>query len=55
MRLSVVFSSLIIGVLLERGVLAVFVFMAGAMIGVALVVGLFGPKTNAVALEEVSS
>ena len=54
-RLSVVFSSLIIGVLLERGVLAVFVFMAGAMIGVALVVGLFGPKTNAVALEEVSS
>jgi hypothetical protein len=41
--------------LLEQGVLAVFVFMAGATTGVALVVGLFGPKTNAVALEEVSS
>jgi hypothetical protein len=29
--------------------------MAGAMTGVALVVGLFGPMTNAMALEEVSS
>ncbi|HZA28204.1 MAG TPA: hypothetical protein VE735_01165 [Gammaproteobacteria bacterium] len=41
---TVVFSSLIIGVLLERGVLAVFVFMAGAMTGVALVVGLLAPR-----------
>jgi hypothetical protein len=28
--------------------------MAAAMIGVALVVGIFGPKTNQVALEEIS-
>jgi putative MFS transporter len=53
-RLSAVFSTLIIGVLLTKGVLAVFVFMAAAMIGVALVVGIFGPKTNQVALEEIS-
>ena len=53
-RLSAVFSTLIIGVLLGEGVLAVFTFMAAAMAGVALVVGLLGPKTNAVALEEIS-
>ena len=53
-RLSAVFSSLIIGVLLARGIWAVFVFIAAAMAGVALVVGFFGPKTNAVTLEEIS-
>ena len=53
-RLSAVFSTLIIGMLLSKGVLAVFLFMGGAMIGVALVVGLFGPKTNAVLLEQIS-
>jgi len=53
-RLSAVFSTLIIGYLLTKGVLAVFILMAAAMIGVALVIGLFGPKTNAVALEEIS-
>lgn len=53
-RLSAVFSTLIIGTLLTKGVLAVFIFMATAMVGVALVVGIFGPKTNAVALEELS-
>src|SRR5437867_1491981 len=53
-RLSAAFSTLIIGYLLSQGVLAVFIFMAAAMIGVALVIGLFGPKTNAVALEEIS-
>ncbi len=53
-RLSAVFSTLIIGVLLTRGVLAVFVFMAAAMTGVALVVGIFGPRTNKAALEEIS-
>jgi hypothetical protein len=45
---------LIIGVLLSKGVLAVFVFMAAAMTGVALVVGIFGPRTNKVALEQIS-
>ena len=53
-RLSAVFSTLIIGLLLTKGVFAVFIFMAAAMTGVALVVGLFGPKTNAVVLERIS-
>jgi putative MFS transporter len=53
-RLSAVFSTLIIGMLLSKGVLTVFLFMGAAMIGVALVVGLFGPKTNAVLLEQIS-
>jgi MFS transporter, putative metabolite:H+ symporter len=53
-RLSAVFSSLVIGALLAKSVLAVFVFMAAAMAGVALVVGMFGPNTNAVVLEKIS-
>jgi putative MFS transporter len=54
-RLSAVFSTLIIGVLLRHGVLAVFIFIAAAMVGVAVVVGVWGPRTNAAALEEISS
>jgi len=53
-RLSAVFSTLIIGELLLHGILTVFVFIALAMTGVALVVGIFGPRTNSVALEEIS-
>lgn len=53
-RLSAAFSTLIIGLLLPKGVLTVFVFMGAAMIGVAVVVGLFGPRTNAVVLERIS-
>ena len=53
-RLSAVFSTYIIGYLLVEGVLAVFVFMGAAMVGVALIVGFFGPKTNAVVLEDIS-
>jgi putative MFS transporter len=53
-RLSAVFSTLIIGALLKSGVLAVFLFMASAMLGVALVVGLFGPRTNGRMLEQIS-
>jgi putative MFS transporter len=53
-RLSAVFSTLIIGALLVHGILAVFIFIALAMVGVALVVGIFGPRTNAVVLEEIS-
>lgn len=53
-RLSAVFSTLIIGALLTYGVLTVFLFMGAAMVGVALVVGLFGPKTNRVLLEQIS-
>ena len=53
-RLSAVFSTLIIGAMLVHGILAVFVFIALAMIGVALVVGIWGPRTNALTLEEIS-
>lgn len=53
-RLSAVFSTLIIGALVSKGVLVVFLFMGAAMAGVALVVGLFGPRTNAVLLERIS-
>lgn len=54
-RLGAVFSTLIIGVLLQRGVIHVFVFIAIAMCCCALVVGLWGPKTNGAALEQISS
>ncbi|HUI43240.1 MAG TPA: hypothetical protein VL523_14855 [Terriglobia bacterium] len=53
-RLSVVCSTLIIGALLARSADAVFLFMAASMTGVAMVVGIWGPRMNAVALEEVS-
>ena len=54
-RLSTVFSTFIIGSLLAHGILAVFMFISSAMVGVALVVGVWGPKTNAIALEKLSS
>jgi putative MFS transporter len=53
-RLGAVFSTLVIGALLEHGVLDVFIFIAAAMVGVAIVVGVWGPRTNAAALEEIS-
>ncbi len=54
-RLSAVFSSLLIGAVLVRGgVGAVFTLLAAAMCGVALVIGLFGPRTNRIALEELA-
>jgi putative MFS transporter len=54
-RLSAVFSSLLIGsVLLHAGVGAVFALLAAAMCGVALVIGVFGPRTNRIALEELA-
>jgi MFS transporter, putative metabolite:H+ symporter len=53
-RLSAVFSTLVIGALLTHGVFAVFLFMAAAMGCVALIVGVWGLRTNAVALEEIS-
>lgn len=53
-RLSAAFSSVVIGALLSHGVMAVFVFTGGAMILCAVLVAALGPKTNAVALEELS-
>ena len=54
-RLSVILSTPVIAFLLSYGVMPVFVFMSLAMAGVALVIGIFGPSTNARILEEVSS
>jgi putative MFS transporter len=54
-RLSAVFSSLLIGAVLVRGgVGAVFTLLAAAMCGVALIIGLFGPRTNRITLEQLA-
>jgi MFS transporter, putative metabolite:H+ symporter len=54
-RLSASVSSLLIGaVLLHAGVGAVFALLAAAMCGVALVIGVFGPRTNRIALEQLA-
>jgi len=54
-RLSASFSSLLIGAVLVRaGVGGVFALLAAAMTGVALVIGIFGPRTNRIALEELA-
>jgi len=54
-RLSAVFSSLLIGAVLVRGgVGAVFTLLAAAMCGVALVIGMFGPRTNRITLEQLA-
>jgi putative MFS transporter len=54
-RLSVVFSAFMIAFFLDRfGVPGVFTFIAGSMVIVMLSIGLFGPRTNKLALEEIS-
>jgi putative MFS transporter len=53
-RVSAVFSTLLIGALLTHGILAVFVFIGGAMLLAALIVGIWGPRANQVALEQIS-
>lgn len=54
-RLSAVFTSLVIGVLLARlGVSGVFAFIAAAMAVAAGVVGVFGPRTSGRALEDIA-
>ena len=54
-RLSAAFSSLLIGAVLLHGVPAVFAVLAAAMTAVAVIVALLGPRTNRVALEELST
>jgi putative MFS transporter len=54
-RLSTVGSTILIGFLLRRGALAVFLCMSAAMTGVALVIGAFGPRVNSRPLDDVSS
>jgi putative MFS transporter len=54
-RLSASFSSLLIGAVLVRaGVGGVFALLAAAMLGVAVVIGGFGPRTNRIALERLA-
>jgi putative MFS transporter len=54
-RLSVIFSSFIIAFILEEfGALGVFVFIAGAMAIVMATIGVFGPRTTNLALEEIA-
>jgi putative MFS transporter len=53
-RLSAAFTSLLIGAVLAYGVPAVFAMLAVAMVLVAGVVGILGPRTNGLVLEEIS-
>jgi len=54
-RLSVVFSAFIIAYFLDHfGVPGVFAFIVGSMLVVMLAIGLFGPRTNKLALETIS-
>jgi putative MFS transporter len=54
-RISTTFSAFVIAFLLrEFGAPGVFVFIAGCMAMVALVIGIFGPKTHGLALEKIS-
>jgi MFS transporter, putative metabolite:H+ symporter len=54
-RISVVFSSFVIGFTLDRfGVPGVFALIAGSMLIVMLAIGWLGPRTNNLALEAIS-
>ncbi|HET7086338.1 MAG TPA: MFS transporter [Rhizomicrobium sp.] len=54
-RLSTMFSAFVIAVLLKSfGPPGVFVFIAGCMIVVAAVIGIFGPRTKGLPLESIS-
>jgi putative MFS transporter len=53
-RLSAALSSLLIGAVLVYGVPAVFVLLASAMGGVALIIALLGPRTNRMPLEDLA-
>ena len=55
-RFSVIFTGFIIAwVLHHYDVIGVFVFIAAAMIGVFLIIGIFGPRTNNLRLEEIAA
>ena len=54
-RLSTMFSAFVIAAILKGfGSAGVFVFIAGCMVVVAVVIGLFGPKTRDLPLEQIS-
>lgn len=53
-RLSAIFSGYVIAAALDRtGSIGVFVLISGAMVIVALTIGLFGPRTRGLALEQI--
>jgi putative MFS transporter len=55
-RLSNVFTSLMIGFFLQNfGSFGVFCFIATSMVFVMISIGVFGPRTNGLSLEEVAS
>jgi putative MFS transporter len=55
-RLSTMFSAFVIAAILRLfGVDGVFVFIAGCMSIVALVIGVFGPRTHGRPLEQISA
>ena len=54
-RFSAIFTGFIIAYMLGNfGVSGVFMFIAAAMVGVFIVVGVWGPKTNLLRLEEIA-
>lgn len=53
-RLSAAFTSILIGAVLVHGVPMVFLMLAVAMGLVAVVVGVMGPRTNRMVLEEIA-
>jgi putative MFS transporter len=53
-RLSAAVSSLLIGAVLVYGVPAVFVLLATAMGGVAVIIAVLGPRTNRLPLEDLA-
>jgi putative MFS transporter len=54
-RLSAIFTSFLIGFFLrDFGVAGVFAFIAVSMVVVMLAIGIFGPRTRGLALEDIS-
>ena len=54
-RLSAIFTSFLIGFFLrDFGVAGVFTFIAASMLVVMLAIGIFGPRTGGLALEDIS-
>jgi putative MFS transporter len=54
-RLSAIFSSFLIAFFLrDFGVIGVFTFIAVSMLAVVLSIGIFGPRTRGLALEQIS-
>ncbi len=54
-RMSAIFSTFLIAALLAgAGSTSVFVLIVGSMVVVAVTIGLFGPRTRGLALEQIS-